>query len=332
MEFKKYTSIENSYRIKFLEYVKEKGYDKETYTVTEKIHGANFSIWYNGEHFRFAKRSKFLGNESDFYSYKTATKELIDKIKEVYNKSPICKGQILTLYGELFGGTYPHPDVERCDVKQVQKGVYYSPTVGFYCFDVAIDGRVQPIDALQILKEHDILTAEILYEGSLDECLQYSNEFQTTIPEKLGLPAIENNICEGVVIKSACPLYLGNGSRVILKNKNEKWTEKTKKEKKARVEVKLNANEQRIFDNFAELINENRLRNVISHIGTISQKDFGKLMGAYSKDVHDDFMKDYEADYDNMEKPVREKIKKSVNRSCADLIRKHFLNIIDGVF
>jgi hypothetical protein len=50
------------------------------------------------------------------------------------------------LFGELCGGRYPHPDVEPdARVEAVQTGVYYSPTIEFYAFDIALElagGRI----------------------------------------------------------------------------------------------------------------------------------------------------------------------------------------------
>ena len=46
--FKKYNSIENTYREKEVEQIYLHGYDKETYVVQEKVHGANFSFITNG--------------------------------------------------------------------------------------------------------------------------------------------------------------------------------------------------------------------------------------------------------------------------------------------
>lgn len=49
------------------------------------------------------------------------------------------------LFGELCGGRYPHPEVQPdTRVEAVQTGVYYSPTIEFYAFDIALvlAGRV----------------------------------------------------------------------------------------------------------------------------------------------------------------------------------------------
>ena len=67
--------------------------------------------------------------------------------------------------------------------------------------------------------------AKTLFKGSLSDCLAYPNAFKTTIPGEYNLPELDGNTCEGVVIRPAQPHFLRNGSRVIIKNKNEKWAE-----------------------------------------------------------------------------------------------------------
>ena len=48
MQFIKYNSLENHYRDKFIQKVFDEGYGKETFVCTEKVHGANFSFYFNG--------------------------------------------------------------------------------------------------------------------------------------------------------------------------------------------------------------------------------------------------------------------------------------------
>lgn len=40
------------------------------------------------------------------------------------------------------------------------------------------------------------------------------------------MPAIADNICEGIVIRPVVPQYLRTGSRALIKSKNEKFAEK----------------------------------------------------------------------------------------------------------
>ena len=43
-EFKKFNSLENSYRDNFISKIREQGFESEEYIVTEKLHGANYSF------------------------------------------------------------------------------------------------------------------------------------------------------------------------------------------------------------------------------------------------------------------------------------------------
>ena len=79
-------------------------------------------------------------------------------------------------------------------------------------------------------------------------------------------------------------------------------------------------------------INENRLRSVLTKMDTITDKCFGKLLGNFAKDVVDDFMKDYNEEFLNLDEKERKYITKMPGSTGATLIRKHFSNIIDGEF
>ena len=43
-KFKKFNSLENSYRENFIHKIREQGYENEKYIITEKLHGANYSF------------------------------------------------------------------------------------------------------------------------------------------------------------------------------------------------------------------------------------------------------------------------------------------------
>ena len=45
--------------------------------------------------------------------------------------------QLLYIFGELFGGGYPHPDFPFVPEELVQTGIYYCPGLEFYAFDIA---------------------------------------------------------------------------------------------------------------------------------------------------------------------------------------------------
>jgi Rnl2 family RNA ligase len=332
MEFMKYTSIENSYREGFIYKVKMNLPRDTIFCVQEKIHGSNFSIWYDGKEFKFAKRTSFLQDSEDFFHYPEAIPaDLFSKIHNIYQ---YVNCNELVIYGELFGGVYPHPEVKKNNnVKAIQKGVYYSPDIHFFPFDIKLDGEFLNSDDFGTLfNNFNIPHIKTLFTGTLDECLNYPNEFQTTIPEILGFPTIENNICEGVVIKPIIPKFLPNGERVILKNKNSKFSEKEHEEKSRKPKPELSQSENENLVLLSEYITENRLRNVISKIGSITEKDFGKLNGLFNKDILEDFLKDHEEKFNSLAKDSQKVLTKKMSVYTAEMIRNNFLNIIDGNF
>ena len=53
------------------------------------------------------------------------------------------------------------------------------------------------------------------YKAPLVECLSYPNAFESKITEWLGLLAIEDNTCEGVVIRPIEAVYFGNQKKLL---------------------------------------------------------------------------------------------------------------------
>lgn len=152
------------------------------------------------------------------------------------------------------------------------------------------------------------------------------------IPVRLGYPHLKDNICEGNVLIPAIPFYFGNGSRVILKNKNEKWSEKAAKKKVSKDLIKMSDEQKLLVAELSSYITENRLRNVISKLGEVTQKDFGKLQGLFTQDILEDYQKDADISVPNLDRNEWKMINKEVGKIAAGLIRKNFRNIIDGEF
>ena len=70
--------------------------------------------------------------------------------------------------------------------------------------------------------------AQALHVGSLDDAMAYSLDFNSTIPARLGLPQLEDNLAEGVVIKPtrAFTIETPKGPiRPILKRKHPQFAE-----------------------------------------------------------------------------------------------------------
>jgi len=231
-----------------------------------------------------------------------------ERVKKLYTilKKEGCDFSELGVYGELVGGTYPHKDVEKdTSATRIQKGIFYTPHNEFYAIDVAIDGQLIDVDKFNHVMEK----------------------------AWLGLPELEDNICEGVVIKPAIPKFLSDKTRVILKNKNEKWAEKAKaRDRPKKPKMTLSEKGEELFNEMESLITENRLRNVLSKTGPIGQKEFGKLIQLFSKDILDDFFKDYLEEYNGLEKKEQKQLTRKLSQKSAELIRLNFMNIVDGEF
>ena len=133
--FKKYNSIENSYREEFLNRIQSHGFWKDEYVVQEKVHGANLSFWTtDGITFHTAKRTADLNPEERFYNFQSVLAILQPKFENIWKELKIASPELtqLTIFGELMGGSYPHPDVPRnSKAVKTQKGIYYSPNNEF---------------------------------------------------------------------------------------------------------------------------------------------------------------------------------------------------------
>lgn len=339
LKFNKYSSIENTYQTLYLNKVRQIVPKDAIWDVTEKVHGANCCIITNGNDTKFAKRSSIIKEGENFFNYETVLEEFHPKIINAFNyikKKYETNETIINLvqfYGELFGGAYPHPDVPRnSQFNSVQKGLYYAPYQSFYGFDIAIvykspdkEGRfwLNPDEMADVFEKNDIFYSKSLFRGTLDECLEFNNAFQSNIPTWLGLPPIEDNICEGVVFKPMVPYFFNNGDRILLKNKNERFSEK-KKEKVHKVIPDLPEDVKKAISTVSEYINDNRLNNVISHEGEFDMpKDFGRLIKLFTMDILNDFIKEYK-EWNSLEKVNQKLVTKEVNSLAVKVIKDHY--------
>src|SRR5665647_1733372 len=126
--FKKYNSIENTFDKEFMERIRTESSDNLDFVVQEKVHGANFSFITEGENVHAGKRTGLIEENEKFYDYeylleryKTKVISLFWAIKQKYPDTVT-----VTVYGEIFGGNYPHTDVKNdSKIICIQKGVYY---------------------------------------------------------------------------------------------------------------------------------------------------------------------------------------------------------------
>jgi Rnl2 family RNA ligase len=338
-DFKKYTTVENTYDRDLMEQVRLEGFGDRTFVVQEKVHGSNCCFVTDGQNLRFAKRTGLVEAGEKFYDYEELLARYRDRIVSLFArvKSVYADVHTLQIFGEMFGGDYPHPDIKKDHkVLNIQKGVFYSPIHEFYGFDLYIFGsetsRYLPVDENNAFFEAEhFLYAKTLFRGSFDECVHFPNEFQSHIAEWLGLPPIADNICEGVVIRPAEPIYLGNGLRLLLKSKNSRFAEKKsikKREPSQHVEPSYSEALKELLPVAEAFVTENRLNNVVSKIGHVSiPKDMGKLIGLLSKDAIEDFLKEYATPYAALEKNEQKVLNTHISKEAAGVIKEVYFRV-----
>jgi len=278
VKFNKYTSTENSYREKYIAILREYGFDNVQWVAHEKIDGANFSFITDGKIVAVASRNEL--SNGDFYH----CQDVIDKYTEkaLYLKQVhFSDAKQIQIYGELFGNGV-----------QKQK-VFYSETKDYMAFEIQVDGVVVDADvAVGLLTLVGIPTPPSFgVFASLDEALELPNVFISQVYDEL-YPGgsvcqyeLGENDAEGLVIKPVKALYTPNGKRVIIKNKNPKFSEKKKKNKTP-------AEPNPWIDIAEQYVTQNRLDAVLSKEGELTPKDFGRVIRLMSNDIIDDMIKD----------------------------------------
>jgi hypothetical protein len=336
MIFKTYNAIENAYQARVIEQIRIQGFGDEVFIVQEKVHGANFSFFTDGKEIKIAKRTAFIEKDEKFFNAHQMLERYRKNVIEVFQKVKTIHPDVETvvIYGELFGGGYKHKEVEPVkDAVKVQKGIEYAPHNEFYAFDIKLNG-ITYLDTEvvnQIFEETGFFYAKILFQGSLEEALKFPNVFNSKIPAWLGLPELENNMCEGTIVKTLKTRYFGNGARIILKNKNEKWVEKSKMVKKeaktVHKRVHFSEKAQEIWEEIQKYATVNRLNNVVSKIGEFEPKMIGKVIGLFSQDILEDFQKDFPAAFKAIEKEEQKRINKKLNSLVIDFIKEELMTL-----
>ncbi|KAH0790361.1 RNA ligase, Rnl2 family [Histomonas meleagridis] len=343
-KFCAYSEIESVSRQKFIDLIKEKGFTDPSiqWTASIKVDGAQFSIYvYPDGKIRYSRRNALLKENEGFYNYQEAVKadnlepKSVQIRKILIEKGLITESSTIIICGELFGGSYNHPDVPKSKFKGIQSRIQYAPGIHFYCFDIMIekDGNFVYIDdniVTEVCNAVQMTSHYVVKIGTFDECMAVPNNTPDPIGvEYYGLPPIENNIIEGIVIKPVHPIVYDE-QRIILKNKNEIFEEKInkKQEKPKKSDPKSNFTEKEleIYGHKMEYVTESRICSVVSKIGEITKKDFMKLRNEFLNDATKDFLKDYGEEIAKLPKKEYDhaKVDKIFANDVTQWIRPHF--------
>jgi Rnl2 family RNA ligase len=311
--------------------------NQNKWVVTEKVHGSNFSIYYNNNKISFSKRNNKLNDDEWFYNYHKIKDKLIKNITDL---ASIMKEDNIVIYGELFGGWYPDatdwkgPEGVRINNKgisivpfedrAIQEGIYYSPNIEYMVFDVAIiKDKLEFIDYFKMvdyLKQTNFMYAKPLKIGSFSELQNFNINFDSHIPKFLGLSVLplNTNTAEGIVIKPVITHYVkdknNNDIRCLIKIKNKKFLEVAD-------DFDMNEANNSYDFIFTKLINQNRYQAVISKIGALNEDNKEEIINEFADDAWNDFYSEYNVNINNYDKATD-----YVLELCKNLVNNNLYN------
>ncbi len=293
-EFESYEKMPDSIRKLGLDLHDTQLLEKVDWVVTEKIHGANFSFMLVGDELRYAKRKEFLRWTDDFFGFQLVAERLDGQIMRLFERIRLAHPfHAAVVYGELYGGQYPHPDVPvDTRVQAIQTGIYYAPSVEYCAFDIAIEPTaggsdryyLDYADAVRYFTECGVPHARPLLVGKLNQALFFDTRFNSKVPATLGLPDIGANLVEGIVVKPNRNIVVQTSKgcmRPILKIKNKEFAEEQFHESQAwsYVHAGASATERLLFlvPELRRYLTANRLQSTISKIGSLQGADARRI-------------------------------------------------------
>ncbi len=270
-------------------------YSKLTWVVLEKVHGANFSIYYDGTEVKFAKRTAFLHPHEWFYNYQQISGRLSQSMIQLYTHLQSINSDLkyVILYGELFGGYYPpNPETWSGAVKAnrinsknecliplesraIQEGIYYSPTIDYIVFDICLITESNQrlwinYDQLMVYgQQFGFHYLRPLLTGPFTQAMNYDLNFDSKVAvdicQQPKLPKGSNQ-AEGVVIKP-------NNSAIMVtlkKNPNVRLHPLVKRKHPAFAEISSDFSLPELTPNniLSSMVNINRLNALKSKVGS----------------------------------------------------------------
>lgn len=285
--------------------------DRASWIVTEKLHGANLCLICDGQRVQGAKRKALLTPGEPFFNAQRVIARLTGPILALFERLAALypKLQHIALYGELYGGAYPHDEVPPIKgLEPVQTGVWYCPQVDFCAFDLSIKLENHPprfrdwLEALPLIEACDIMAAQPLAQGSLGELAEYPTVFDSTIPARHGLPPLpEPNWAEGVILRPTLELLLNTPQgplRPLFKRKNPRFAEDARYHQAQAWGARDMPSEPLAFIEWTmrAMLNPNRVAAAISKVGPPQdQAQRDALAHALVEDIWDDLTREHDA-------------------------------------
>jgi Rnl2 family RNA ligase len=202
------------------------------WVATEKVHGAHFAIVCGPTGVQPAKRRELLGEDDldGFFGVSRIWPTVSVAAARCAALLRTAGDGVVTLYGELAGGRYPHPDIAQDNSAQpVQTGVWYAPHLFWLLFDaqMAVGERrwwVAERELRAAAAEAGMMCVPVLARGALKQVQDLHTAFPSRVPALFGLPEIEDNLAEGYVLKPTAE-WEEEFARPVLKVKQKAFAE-----------------------------------------------------------------------------------------------------------
>jgi len=304
--------------------------DRDGWIVQEKVHGSNFSVYASESScgvttVRYAKRNGFLNLESDcFYDFQQLDDGFRGKVMQLWSliKTMHASAIQISVYGELCGGYLPsEQDMDKAKgswkalfegrVKNgagdhrrsgaasflksgpVQEGVYYSESLSFIVFDIAVLLQEDYLVFLgheqvkELCRQVGLLVSEALLStqkyaeaanfnvsklvSSLALTLASHGRTSGPVPKPVQDFLENDNLAEGIIIRpagsitfsvrpGASPNTVDVPPRLLLKRKNPRFAEEIENCDAGQAATPAAHFRMRILT----LVNQNRLSAVLS--------------------------------------------------------------------
>ncbi|MEU3567554.1 RNA ligase family protein [Kitasatospora sp. NPDC036755] len=203
------------------------------WTAAEKVHGAHFAVVCEGGSVRAAKRRELLDDEGldGFFGVSRIWPELSVAAARFAAAVRPDPAAVVTVYGELAGGRYPHPEVPAVPgVDPVQTGVWYAPGLRWLPFDATVEtpeGRRWIADRTlrTAARAAGLTCVPLLGHGPLNTLHDLPVRYPTRVPALFGLPELPDNLAEGYVLKPAGEWPEPGPARPLVKVKQQAFAE-----------------------------------------------------------------------------------------------------------
>ncbi|MET8540903.1 RNA ligase family protein [Kitasatospora sp. NPDC004799] len=205
------------------------------WTAAEKVHGAHFAVVCDGGSVRAAKRRELLDDEGldGFFGVSRIWPELAVAAARFAEevRRPRGGAAVVTVYGELAGGRYPHPEVPAAPgVDPVQTGVWYAPGLRWLPFDATVEtpeGRrwIADRELRTAARTAGLTCVPLLGHGPLTALHDLPVRYPSRVPALFGLPELPDNLAEGYVLKPAGEWPEEGAARPLVKVKQRAFAE-----------------------------------------------------------------------------------------------------------